>query len=87
MNGWELVERARLSWPGMHIVLATGWGAAIGQADARTKGVDAVIAKPYRPPDLELLAFAQSAVSAQYSVVCFRNRGGRLPLPGASQRW
>jgi two-component system response regulator FlrC len=55
MNGWELVERVRPSWPAMHVVLATGWGAAIDQAEARAKGVDAVIAKPYRPADLERL--------------------------------
>ncbi len=35
------------------VVLATGWGAAIDSAEARAKGVDAVIAKPYRPVDLE----------------------------------
>jgi len=55
MNGWELVEHVRPSWPEMHIVLATGWGAAIDQIEAQVKGVDAVIAKPYRPVDLEHL--------------------------------
>jgi len=55
MNGWELVERVRQSWPAMHVVLATGWGAAIDSSEARAKGVDAVIAKPYRPADLESL--------------------------------
>jgi signal transduction histidine kinase/ActR/RegA family two-component response regulator len=55
MNGWELVERVRQSWPTMHVVLATGWGAAIDSSEARARGVDAVIAKPYRPADLEAL--------------------------------
>jgi PAS domain S-box-containing protein len=55
MNGWELVERVRQAWPAMHVVLATGWGAAIDSSEARAKGVDAVIAKPYRPADLEAL--------------------------------
>jgi CheY-like chemotaxis protein len=55
MNGWELVGRVRTAWPEMHVVLATGWGAAIDHAEARGKGVDAVIAKPYRPVDLEHL--------------------------------
>lgn len=55
MNGWELVERASASWPALRCVLATGWGAAIDQVEARTKGVDAVIAKPYHPGDLEHL--------------------------------
>jgi diguanylate cyclase (GGDEF)-like protein len=55
MNGWDLVERVRPLWPQMHVVLATGWGAAIDPSEARTKGVDAVIAKPYHPSDLERL--------------------------------
>jgi CheY-like chemotaxis protein len=55
MNGWELVERAHASWPEMHVVLATGWGAAIDHAAARAKGVHTVIAKPYEPADLERL--------------------------------
>ena len=55
MNGWELVARIRQAWPAMRVVLATGWGAAIDSSEARTKGVDAVIAKPYRPADLESL--------------------------------
>jgi len=55
MNGWELVEHVRPAWPDMQVVLATGWGAAIDQIEAQAKGVDAVIAKPYRPVDLEHL--------------------------------
>jgi CheY-like chemotaxis protein len=53
MNGWELVERARQRWPELRIILATGWGAAIDLAEARARGVDAVVAKPYRPDDLD----------------------------------
>jgi diguanylate cyclase (GGDEF)-like protein/PAS domain S-box-containing protein len=58
MNGWELVERVRRSWPLVRVVLATGWGAAIDPAEARAKGVDGVIAKPYRPAELERLLAA-----------------------------
>lgn len=53
MNGWEFVERVRTLRPRTRVVLATGWGAAIEPADARAKGVDAVLAKPYRPDELE----------------------------------
>src|SRR5205085_241907 len=52
MNGWELAEHSRRDWPHLAIVLATGWGAQIDPAEARQKGVDAVLAKPYRPEDL-----------------------------------
>jgi CheY-like chemotaxis protein len=53
MNGWQLVERARRSCPDLRIVLATGWGAALDPAEARARGVDAIVAKPYRPAELE----------------------------------
>jgi CheY-like chemotaxis protein len=48
MNGWELARRARRIRPAMRIVLATGYGAAIDPAEAVRRGVDAVVAKPYR---------------------------------------
>ena len=53
MNGWELANVVRARWPGVRFVLATGWGAAIETAEAQAKGVQAVLAKPYRPADLE----------------------------------
>jgi PAS domain S-box-containing protein len=55
MNGWELVERVRQRWPAIRCVLATGWGALIDEEDARAKGIEAVVAKPYRLLDLERL--------------------------------
>jgi CheY-like chemotaxis protein len=53
MNGWELVDEVRRREPGMPVVLATGWGATIDPAQARTKGVHAVLAKPYKPAELQ----------------------------------
>ena len=52
MNGWELAESIRREWPWLGFVLATGWGAQIDPIDARSKGVDAVLAKPYLPSEL-----------------------------------
>jgi EAL domain-containing protein (putative c-di-GMP-specific phosphodiesterase class I)/nitrogen-specific signal transduction histidine kinase/ActR/RegA family two-component response regulator len=52
MNGWELAAHVRRRWPRMGFVLATGWGAQIDVDEARLKGVDAVLAKPYRPEEL-----------------------------------
>jgi diguanylate cyclase (GGDEF)-like protein len=52
MNGWELAEHIRRRWPLMGFVLATGWGAQIDPDEARVRGVDAVLAKPYRPDEL-----------------------------------
>jgi CheY-like chemotaxis protein len=52
MNGWELCAQARKRWPGLRIVLATGWGAGIDADAAAERGVSAVLAKPYRANDL-----------------------------------
>ncbi|HEY3079880.1 MAG TPA: ATP-binding protein [Chloroflexota bacterium] len=52
MNGWELVDRVRARWPEMRLIVATGWGAQVDPAEARTRGVEAVLAKPFRPSDL-----------------------------------
>jgi signal transduction histidine kinase/ActR/RegA family two-component response regulator len=63
INGWELAEQIRREWPHLQVVLATGWGAQIDQAEARAKGVAAVLAKPFRPEDL-LEVLAQLAPAA-----------------------
>jgi PAS domain S-box-containing protein len=55
-NGWDLVEAVRQRWPGTRFVLVTGWGAAIDTAEARARGVEHVIAKPYRISDLRQVA-------------------------------
>jgi signal transduction histidine kinase/ActR/RegA family two-component response regulator len=55
-NGWDLAEAVRAHWPSTRFVLVTGWGAAIDLAEARARGVDRVIAKPYRIADLRQVA-------------------------------
>jgi diguanylate cyclase (GGDEF)-like protein/PAS domain S-box-containing protein len=52
MNGWELAEAVKQRWPEVRFLLATGWGAAIDPDEARARGVEAVLAKPYRGSDL-----------------------------------
>ena len=61
MNGWELAAEVRRRWPHVRLVLATGWGAAIDPAEARTKGIDAVLAKPYQPADVQKLLLERVA--------------------------
>jgi PAS domain S-box-containing protein len=55
-NGWDLAQAVRERWTGTRFVLVTGWGAAIDTAEARARGVDRVIAKPYRISDLRQVA-------------------------------
>jgi two-component system NtrC family sensor kinase len=52
MSGWDLAARVRERWPSVRFVLATGWGAVIDPDEARTRGVDAILAKPFHPDDL-----------------------------------
>jgi len=52
MNGWELAAEVKRRWPDVRFILATGWGAAIELSEARTRGVEAVLSKPYHPADL-----------------------------------
>jgi CheY-like chemotaxis protein len=54
-TGWQVAEEVRKSWPSTRVVLATGWGAGIDPAEARERGVDAVLAKPYAPHELRKL--------------------------------
>jgi CheY-like chemotaxis protein len=62
MNGWELAEAVRSRWPSIRFLLATGWGAALDPAEARTRGVEAVLSKPYHPTELlEALARTDAA--------------------------
>jgi len=63
MNGWEVAARVKERWPTTGVVLATGWGGGIDPADARRRGVEAVVSKPYRAHHLHeaLLAAARGA--------------------------
>jgi PAS domain S-box-containing protein len=55
-NGWDLAQAVRGHWPNTKFVLVTGWGAGIDPQEARARGVDEVIAKPYRIADLRQIA-------------------------------
>jgi CheY-like chemotaxis protein/anti-sigma regulatory factor (Ser/Thr protein kinase) len=63
-NGWDLAEAVRARWPGTRFVLVTGWGAAIDLAEARLRGVDRIIAKPYRIAELRQVADEVAATGA-----------------------
>jgi PAS domain S-box-containing protein len=63
MNGLELAAAVKQRWPEVRFLLATGWGAAIDPGEARSRGVESVLAKPYHPVDL-LRALANPAAAA-----------------------
>jgi CheY-like chemotaxis protein/nitrogen-specific signal transduction histidine kinase len=58
MNGWELAAQVRAHYPGVRFCLATGWGTQIDAAEAAGRGVEAVVAKPYRLTDLQRVVAA-----------------------------
>jgi PAS domain S-box-containing protein len=63
-NGWDLAQAVRKRWSDTRFVLVTGWGAAIDPAEARARGVDQVIAKPYRIADLRKVADSVASTHA-----------------------
>jgi CheY-like chemotaxis protein/anti-sigma regulatory factor (Ser/Thr protein kinase) len=52
MNGLELAAEVRDRWPGTRFILVTGWGGSMDPAEVAPLGVEAVISKPYRAPEL-----------------------------------
>ena len=52
MNGLELATAVRDLWPGTRFILVTGWGGSIDPAEVAPLGVEGVIGKPYRAPEL-----------------------------------
>jgi PAS domain S-box-containing protein len=63
MDGWELADQVKSRWPNVRFLLATGWGAAMDPGEARTRGIEAVLSKPYHPVEL-LQALAQTDAAA-----------------------
>jgi CheY-like chemotaxis protein/anti-sigma regulatory factor (Ser/Thr protein kinase) len=53
MNGWELAERALARFRALRVVLATGWGASIDPTEARSRGIVAILSKPFRSVDIQ----------------------------------
>jgi PAS domain S-box-containing protein len=52
VTGWDLAAAVRDRWPGVRFALATGWGAGIDLEEAHRRGVDTVLAKPFRSAEL-----------------------------------
>lgn len=57
-NGWEVAARVKLINPRTPVLLLTGWGAEIEEAQARARGVDLILRKPF-----EVDALLQSVLS------------------------
>jgi GAF domain-containing protein/ActR/RegA family two-component response regulator len=47
LSGWEVTRLIRLRRPETPVILVTGWGDQLEEEDARNRGVDVVVAKPF----------------------------------------
>lgn len=52
VSGWEIARRVKAGRPGLPVVLVTGWGDQIDAADARARGVDYLVSKPFQRADV-----------------------------------
>jgi signal transduction histidine kinase/ActR/RegA family two-component response regulator len=55
LSGWEVAKGLRASQPGVPIALVTGWGDQIDLDDARARGVDYLVAKPFNVDEMTRL--------------------------------
>lgn len=55
LSGWEVAKGLRASQPGVPIALVTGWGDQIDLDDARARGVDYLVAKPFHVDEMTRL--------------------------------
>jgi CheY-like chemotaxis protein len=57
ISGWQVARAVKASRPDVPIVLVTGWGVELSPAELRMHGVDQVMTKPFRLPEvLEVVA-------------------------------
>jgi CheY-like chemotaxis protein len=47
LSGWEVAEGLRAAQPKVPIALVTGWGNQIDSEEARARGIDYLVAKPF----------------------------------------
>jgi|SoiMethySBSTD1v2_1073268.scaffolds.fasta_scaffold18511_4 PAS domain S-box-containing protein len=56
MSGWEVAEKIGDTKSGIQVALVTGWGTSLDEADARKRGVEAVVHKPFEIDELVKIA-------------------------------
>ena len=66
MSGWEVAEKISEERPGLAVVLVTGWGTSLDEADAARRGVTTIVQKPFEID--ELLKVAHGLLSKSVPV-------------------
>ena len=67
MSGWEVAEKINQDKPGLAVVLVTGWGTSLDEADVSKRGISAVVQKPFEID--ELLKIAHGVLSKSLAAV------------------
>jgi PAS domain S-box-containing protein len=68
VSGWEVARQVKLLRPGTRVAMVTGWGDRIDSAEAESRGVDFVVAKPFKREQIrEMVDAALSGVADQRS--------------------
>jgi len=55
ISGWDVARQIKEISPSTPVVMMTGWGAQLSEEEIHSKGVDFVIAKPFRLEELKRL--------------------------------
>jgi DNA-binding response OmpR family regulator len=68
VSGWEVARQVKQGRPGTRVAMVTGWGDRIDLAEAEARGVDFVVAKPFKRDHIrEVIAAALGGVPGQRS--------------------
>ncbi|HEY7363664.1 MAG TPA: GAF domain-containing protein [Methylomirabilota bacterium] len=63
VSGWEVARQVKLGRPGTRVAMVTGWGDRIDPAEAEARGVDFIVAKPFKRDQIrEVVAAALGGV-------------------------
>jgi CheY-like chemotaxis protein len=62
MDGWQLADAIAAEWPGVRVLIVSGWATGIDLDEASQHGVTAVLRKPYALD--EMVAALESGGSA-----------------------
>ncbi|NCC31371.1 MAG: GAF domain-containing protein [Chloroflexia bacterium] len=58
LSGWQLIDRVRMQYPDLTLVLISGWGDQLDSAEARAHGVHAILAKPFDLTSLQRVLYS-----------------------------
>ncbi len=55
MTGFDLLKQAKVEWPGMAVIIMTGYGDAYSVKEALLLGADEYLSKPFKSQEVTLI--------------------------------